>query len=66
MNINNLHAAGKCRRQVTNLTKFVKNYKIVEFHDHIWNHHEKYIQISPNIPGIGSLICEIDANISEM
>ena len=45
--------------------KFVKNVEIVEFHDHIWNHHEKYIQISTNMPGIGSLIREIDVEISE-
>ena len=38
----------------------------MEFHDHIWNHNEKYIQISTNMPGIGSLICEIAAKISEM
>ena len=25
----------------------------MEFHDHIWNHHKKYIQISTNMPGIG-------------
>ena len=37
-----------------------KNVNILEFHDHIWNYHEKYIQISTNIPGIGSLICKID------
>ena len=43
----------------------VKNVKIVEFHDHTWNHHEKCIEISTNMPGIGSLIREIDFNISE-
>ena len=31
----------------------------MEFHDHIWNHHEKCIQINTNMPGIGSLIREI-------
>ena len=36
---------------------------MVEFHDHIiWNHREKYIQKSTNMPGIGSLIREIDVN----
>ena len=64
--INAIHAAGKCRRQVKNLTNFVKNDKIVEFHDHIWNHHEKCIQRSTNMPGIGSLIREIDITISEI
>ena len=29
------HAAGECRRHVINLTNFVKNVKIVEFHGHI-------------------------------
>ena len=32
----------------------------------IWNHHETCIQISANIPGIGSLIREIDVKMSEM
>ena len=43
-----------------------KNVKIVEFHDHIWNHHEKCIQKSTNMPGIGLLILEIAVLISEM
>ena len=39
---------------------------MVEFHDHIWNHNVKCIQISTNMPGIGSLIREIAAiKISE-
>ena len=37
----------------------------MEFHDHIWNHHEKYIEISTNIPVIGSLIREIAIKISK-
>ena len=49
-----------------NLTNFVKNVKIVEFFDHIWNHHDKYIEISTNMPSIGSLICEIANKMSEM
>ena len=49
-----------------NLTKFVQNVRIVEFYDHIWNHNEKRIQISTNMPGIGSLIPEIDVDISEI
>ena len=40
----------RCIRQVKNVTNFVKNDRIVEFHDHIWNHHSKYIQINTNIP----------------
>ena len=51
---------------VINLTNCVKYIKIVEFHDHIWDHHEKCFQMSTNMPGIGSLIREIDANISEI
>ena len=39
--------------------KVVKNVKIAEFQNHIWNHYEKYIEISTNMPAIGSLICEI-------
>ena len=38
------HAAVESRRQVVNLTYVVKNVNIVEFHGHIWNHHEKCIQ----------------------
>ena len=38
----------------------------MEFHDHTWNHHEKYIQKSTNMPGIGSLIREIDGKNSEI
>ena len=71
--VNAFHAAGECRRQVKNVTHFVKNVtnfvkkvKIVEFHDHIWNQHKKCIKISTNMPGIGSLICGIAIQISEM
>ena len=45
------------------LKKIVKNVEIVEFHDHIWNHDEKCIQISTNMPGIGSLFREIAVEI---
>ena len=31
-----------------------KNVTILEFHDHIWNHCASYIQLSTNMPGIGS------------
>ena len=61
--LNAFHAAGESRRQVKKLTNCIQNVKIVEFHDHIWNHHEKCNQKSTNMPGIGSLICEIDENI---
>ena len=63
---NAFHAAGECRRLVKNVTNFVKNVNIVEFHDHIWNHHKKCIQISTNIPSIGSLIRKIAVQISDM
>ena len=50
--LNAFSAAGECRRQVKNAKNyFKKNVNIVEFHNDIWNHHEKYIQISTNIPG---------------
>ena len=41
------------------LQKFSKNVKIVECHDYIWNHHEKYNQISTNMASIGSVILKI-------
>ena len=31
----------------------------MEFSEYIWNHHEKCIQISTNMPGIGLEICDI-------
>ena len=54
-----MQQVGECRRQVKNVTNLVKNVKIGEFHDHIWNHNEKCIQISTHMPGIGSFIREI-------
>ena len=48
------------------INKIVKNVKIVESRDNIWNHHEKCIHMSTNMPGIGSLIREIAVEISEM
>ena len=38
----------------------------MEFHDHLWNHHDKCIQKSTNMHGIDSLFREIDVNISEV
>ena len=55
---------GVSRRQDQNVS-FVKNVNILEFGYYIWNHYEKCIQKSPNMPGIGSLNREIDVNISE-
>ena len=62
------HSLSRRRVQTTdpNVTKFVKNVRIMEFHDHIWNHNEKRIKISTNMPGIGSLIRKIAITISEM
>ena len=37
----------------------LKKVNILEFGDYIWNHHEKFIQISTNMPGISLEICEI-------
>ena len=56
---NAFHAAGECRRQIQNVTNWVKNVKIVEFHGHIWNHHEKCILLSTNMPRIGVVIPEM-------
>ena len=53
LGLNTYHAAGECRLQVINVINVVKNVKIVEFHDHIWNHRPKYIEISTNMPSIG-------------
>ena len=50
--------------QDQNLTNFVKNVNILEFGYYISNPYEKCIQKSPNMPGIVSLIREIDVNIS--
>ena len=50
----------------TKLTNCVENVNIVEFYDHIWNHNDKCIQVSTNMPGIGSIIREIAGEISEM
>ena len=33
--LNAFHAAGECRRQVKNVTKYVKNVEIVDIHDHM-------------------------------
>ena len=64
--LNAFHAAGVSRRQEQNVTNFVKNVNILELGYCILNPYEKCIQKSPNMPGIGSLICEIDVNISEI
>ena len=50
--------AGECRRHVQNFKQLQQTIRIVEFHDNFWNHHEKCIQISTNVPRIGLVICE--------
>ena len=54
------------RRQDQIVTNLVKNVNILESGYYISNPYEKCIQKSPNMPGIGSLIREIDVNISEI
>ena len=51
--VNTRYVAVVSSRQVQNYTKCSKNVNILEFHDHIWNRHEKCIQISTNMPSIG-------------
>ena len=59
--------AGESRQRVKhNFTIFSKNVNILEMHDHIWNHHEKCIQISTNLMVFGSLIREIDVKMSDI
>ena len=43
-----------------------KNVKIVKFSDHIWNNHEQCIQMSTNMPSIGSIICQIGFRIEKI
>ena len=57
--VNTFHATSVSRRQIKNVTKNSKNSKILEFGDYIGNQHEKFIQISTNMPGIGLENCEI-------
>ena len=50
----------KVRDNISKMTQNVqKNVNILEFRDYIRNHREKYIQLSSNMPGIGSLIREL-------
>ena len=46
--------------------KFAKNVKLVGFWYYIWNQRENYIQMSTNMPGIGSVICEINLKIKSI
>ena len=48
-----MRQAGALSRQTHNkFTKCLKNVKIVDFHNCIWNRHRKCIQISTNMPRI--------------
>ena len=60
---NAFRAASEYRRQVKNVTNLEENVNIVEFNDHIWNRHEKCIQISTNMPSIGLVTPEITCGI---
>ena len=50
-------------QHVQQFTILFKKFQNLEFVDHIWNHYKNCIQKSANMPGIGSLICEIDDKI---
>ena len=52
------------RQQFKNVRNLSTNFKIVKSRDTIWNNHEKCIQISTNMPGIGSLIREIHVKVT--
>ena len=56
---NAYHAASVSRRQVQNCTTFSKKVKFIELHYYIWNRCGKCIQISTNMPSIGSVNCVI-------
>ena len=45
--------------------KISQNFTILEFRDYIWNHHEKCILMSTNIPSIGSVISQIGSDFWE-
>ena len=63
--LNTYNAAGASRRQDQNVTNLVTNVNILELGYYIWNPYEKCIQKSPNMSGIGSLICEIDVKFQK-
>ena len=64
--VNSYGAERVSRRHVKKCHKIVRNVKILAFRDYIWNHHDKCIQISTNMPGFGSLIGEIAIKMSEI
>ena len=54
------------RREKTTGQKFHNISKFWNSITVIWNYHHKCIQISTNMPGIGSLIREMDVEIKKM
>ena len=61
--INTFHTTSACRRHVKNVIKNSKNIKIIEFHHYIWDHCEKCIKISTNMPSVRSVIHKINDDI---
>ena len=53
------------RLHVQIYTKSSKNVNIIEFDYGFWNHRGKCIQISTNMPSIGSVIRELDVTFLE-
>ena len=51
--------------KISQFFKKSKNVNILKFGDYIWNHHEECIQISTNMPSIGSIMCEIGFEIEK-
>ena len=64
LSINTHHAAG-AQTTARKCHKIVKNVNIIEFRSYIWNQGGKYIQISTNMPSIGSIIPETAVDILE-
>ena len=61
--LNTLHAAGVRRRHISKCHKIVKNLTNFKFRYYVWFHHTICIQISTNMPSIGSVIPEIAFDI---
>ena len=59
--LNILHTSGIMQTPVHKISQIHLSIlvKIFEFHDHIWNHHYKCIQMSTNMPTIGQVFHEI-------
>ena len=57
-----VNATDVCKRQIQINAENSLNFCKIVFHHFIWNHHEKCIHMSTNMPGIGYVICEIFGN----